>query len=122
VTKWLGLEFAEVRKGSAVLIGFSRELVEHFSHRREEIVDELERRGAHSLRAAQTAVLSTRKGQYYGVPIDRLREEWRARAAPPGAARAESAPAEAVRRGTLALGTAALVDGDRQCGAVGDAG
>src|SRR4051812_39775091 len=34
VTERLGLEWGEVRKGSADLAGFSRELVEHFSQRR----------------------------------------------------------------------------------------
>src|SRR5439155_6781366 len=84
VTKWLGLEFGEVRQGCADLVGFSRELIEHFSQRRGEIVEELERRGEHSLLAAQTAALATRKGKDYGVPIERLREEWRARAAEHG--------------------------------------
>src|SRR5204862_344427 len=41
-------------------------------------------RGESSLLAAQTAALATRKGKDYGVPIERLREEWRARAAEHG--------------------------------------
>ena len=84
VTERLGLEWGEVRKGSADLAGFSRELVEHFSQRRAEIVEELAQRGGNSLLAAQTAALATRKGKDYGVPIERLREEWRARAAEHG--------------------------------------
>src|SRR3954469_25609249 len=88
VTRSLGLEWGEVGKGSAELVGFSRELIEHFSRRRAEIVEELERRGERSLRAAQTAALATRKGKDYDVPIARLREEWRARAAEHGLDRA----------------------------------
>src|SRR4051794_5667736 len=84
VSERLGLEWGEVRKGAADLAGFSRELVEHFSQRRAEIVEELAQRGESSLLAAQTAALATRKGKDYGVPMERLREEWRARAAEHG--------------------------------------
>jgi ATP-dependent exoDNAse (exonuclease V) alpha subunit len=90
VTERLGLEWAEVHKGAAELAGFSRELIEHFSQRRAEIVDELASRGEHSLLAAQTAALATRKGKDYNVPIDRLREQWRARAAEHGLDRARA--------------------------------
>src|SRR3954447_26204423 len=78
VSERLGLEWGEVRKGSAELVGFSRELVVHFSRRRAEIVEQLERHGAHSLAAGQAAALATRKGKDYGVPMGRLREDWRA--------------------------------------------
>src|SRR3954470_755979 len=88
VSERLGLEWGEVRKGAADLAGFSRELVEHFSQRRAEIVEKLTQRGESSLLAAQTAALATRQGKDYGVPIERLREEWRARAAEHGLDRA----------------------------------
>src|SRR3954452_21371571 len=107
VTRSLGLDWGEVRQGSAELAGFSRELVEHFSQRRAEIVEELERRGERSLRAAQTAALATRKGKDYDVPIARLREEWRARAAEHGLDRARvdelRAPRVRDRRGPEAV-------------------
>ena len=84
VSDRLGLEWGEVRKGSGELAGFSRELVEHFSRRRKEILEQLALHGGHSVAAAQTAALATRKGKDYGVPIARLRDEWRARAAEHG--------------------------------------
>ncbi len=88
LTDRLGLEWSEVDKGTAEVTGFSREVVEHFSRRRAEIVAELEQRGQRSLQAAQTAALATRQGKDYGVPIGRLREQWRARAAEQGIDRA----------------------------------
>jgi conjugative relaxase-like TrwC/TraI family protein len=112
VSKSLGLEWGEVGKGSAELVGFSRELVEHFSRRRAEILEELERHGGRSLAAGNAAALATRKGKDYGVPIERLRDEWRARAAEHGLDRdrldelllprwRERAPAGAVELGEL---------------------
>ncbi|TML03360.1 MAG: hypothetical protein E6G41_13830, partial [Actinobacteria bacterium] len=84
VSDRLALDWGEVRKGSAELAGFSRELVEHFSRRRKEIVEQLALRGGHSPASAQAAALVTRKGKDYGMPTERLREQWRARAAEHG--------------------------------------
>jgi Ti-type conjugative transfer relaxase TraA len=64
--------------------GVPREVIEHFSERRAEIVEHMRKRGEHSARSAQVATLETRRGKEYGVPVDRLREEWRARAAEHG--------------------------------------
>jgi hypothetical protein len=44
----------------------------------------MEARGEHSARAAQVATLETRKAKADGVPLGRLREEWRSRAAEHG--------------------------------------
>jgi conjugative relaxase-like TrwC/TraI family protein len=84
VTERLGAKWGPVTKGAADLHGFSRELIEHFSRRRAEIVEQLELVGSHSLEAGNVAALETRKRKDLAVPIARLREEWRARAAEHG--------------------------------------
>ena len=80
----MGARWGPVRNGAADLHGFSRELVEHFSTRRREIVAQMDLYGAHSTLAGNIAALETRKRKDYGVPMERLREEWRARAAEHG--------------------------------------
>ena len=80
----LGVEWDEVENGTADLRGVSRRVVEHFSERRREIVEHMRARGERSARAAQVATLETRRSKDYGVPVDRLRDEWRARAAEHG--------------------------------------
>ncbi|MDX6641204.1 MAG: hypothetical protein QOF12_2215 [Solirubrobacteraceae bacterium] len=81
VTDRLGAHWGAVTKGAADLRGFSRELIEHFSQRRAEIVEQMQLQGSFSLEAGNIAALETRKRKDYDVPIGRLREEWRARAA-----------------------------------------
>lgn len=81
VTERPGLAWGEVSKCSADLAGFDRDLIRHFSRRRAEIVEQLQRRGEHSQAAARMAALATRKGKDYGVPMQELRAQWRARAA-----------------------------------------
>lgn len=81
LTERLGVEWQGVENGAADLRGISRGVVEHFSQRRAEIVDS---RGESLARAAQVATLETRRAKDYRVPVDRLREEWRARAAEHG--------------------------------------
>ena len=73
-----------VERGTADLAGVPREVIEHFSQRRAEILEHMAARGEHSARAAQVATLETRRRKEYDVPVDRLREEWRARAAEHG--------------------------------------
>lgn len=80
MTDRLGVDWTPVTKGSAELLGVPRGLIHHFSQRREEITLQLARRGLRSRAAAQVAALDTRRRKQYGVPVDRLREDWRARA------------------------------------------
>jgi hypothetical protein len=62
-------------------MGVGRPILKHFSRRSQEIRERLARLGARSAHAAEVAALETRKAKDYNVPTDRLREEWRARAA-----------------------------------------
>lgn len=84
VTERLGARWGPVRKGAADLHGFSRKLIEHFSRRRAEILEQLELHGSHSLAAGNAAALETRKRKDLSTPFARLKEEWRARAAEHG--------------------------------------
>lgn len=84
LTERLGVEWNDVVNGTAALQGIPRGVIEHFSERRAEIVEHMRARGESSARAAQVATLETRRAKEYDVPVDRLREEWRARAAEHG--------------------------------------
>jgi Ti-type conjugative transfer relaxase TraA len=81
LSRELGLRWQAVEHGSADLEGVPRRVIEHFSQRRAEILELMESRGESSARAAQVATLETRQRKDYGVPVNRLREQWRARAA-----------------------------------------
>jgi conjugative relaxase-like TrwC/TraI family protein len=85
----LGLRWQAVEHGAADVRGVPRGVIEHFSRRRSEILEYMAARGEHSARAAQVATLETRRRKEYGAPVDRLREEWRARAAEHGFGRWE---------------------------------
>jgi conjugative relaxase-like TrwC/TraI family protein len=84
VTERLGARWGPVRKGAADLYGFSRDLIEHFSRRRAEILEQLELHGSRSLEAGNATVLETRKRKDLSTPFARLKEQWRARAAEHG--------------------------------------
>lgn len=84
LTERLGVEWNDVVNGTADLRGISRGVIEHFSERRAEVVEHMRARGESSARAAQVATLETRRAKEYDVPVDRLREQWRARAAEHG--------------------------------------
>jgi conjugative relaxase-like TrwC/TraI family protein len=85
----LGLRWQTVERGAADVRGVPRAIVEHFSRRRAEILEQMAARGERSARAAQVATLETRRRKEYRVPVDRLREEWRAQAAEQGFGRWE---------------------------------
>jgi conjugative relaxase-like TrwC/TraI family protein len=89
LTDRLGLRWQAVERGTADVLGVPRRLIEHFSTRRAEIVELMAARGERSARAAQIATLETRRRKEYGVPVNPLREEWRARAAEHGLGRWE---------------------------------
>ena len=55
-------------------------MIEAFSRRRQEIEARMAERGQTSARAAQAAALDTRAAKDYGVSVERLEAEWRARA------------------------------------------
>jgi conjugative relaxase-like TrwC/TraI family protein len=80
----LPVRWNAVEQGTADLAGIPRPVIEHFSQRRAEILEHMAARGERSAWAAQVATLETRRRKEYGVPVDRLREEWRARAAEHG--------------------------------------
>jgi conjugative relaxase-like TrwC/TraI family protein len=81
LTVQLGVVFDQVdRHGVAEITGISAGMRRAFSRRRAEIVDELDRRGAHTGKAARVATLVTRKPKPKAVSEAQLREEWRSRA------------------------------------------
>jgi len=84
LSRELGLRWQPVVHGAADVEGVPRRVIEHFSQRRAEILELMGARGERSARAAQVATLETRRRKDYGVPVDRLREQWRARAAEHG--------------------------------------
>jgi Ti-type conjugative transfer relaxase TraA len=84
LTERLGVDWGPVRRGSAEIVGVPKPVLRHFSRRRAEVVARLAERGESSASAARTAVLDTRRSKDYAVPADRLRAEWRARAAEHG--------------------------------------
>ena len=88
LSREFGLRWQPVVHGTADVEGVSRRVVEHFSQRRAEILELMGSRGESSARAAQVATLESRRRKEYGVPVDRLREQWRARAAEHGLDRA----------------------------------
>lgn len=89
LTSTLGVDWEPVHNGVAEIAGFDRELLRAFSRRSEEIRNRVQALGYRSARAAELATLETRRAKDYNVPVDRLREEWRARAAKLGMGRDE---------------------------------
>ncbi len=83
VTERLGLTWGPVENGTADIEGVGRGVVEHFSQRRREILERMAEHGGHSAESAQVAALETRRAKQE-IRGDRLREQWRARAAEHG--------------------------------------
>jgi conjugative relaxase-like TrwC/TraI family protein len=80
----LGLLFEEVEQGHADVAGVPVALRGEFSGRRRQILDQLERHGASSAKAAQAATLDTRDAKSEYAPEAELRKRWARRAAPFG--------------------------------------
>lgn len=77
LTRRLGVEWQEVRKGIAEIEGFADEHLREFSTRRAEI---LEAAGPDaSARSMEVAALTTRQGKEQGVSREELHERWRSR-------------------------------------------
>jgi Ti-type conjugative transfer relaxase TraA len=87
----LAVGWGPVRNGSAEIDGVPRALIDHFSRRRVEVTQLMAERGERSRTAARVATLHSRQPKGYPVPVDRLRREWRARAAEHGFGQAELA-------------------------------
>src|SRR6266545_3876421 len=83
LTRSLGVEWEQPRKGMAELRQVPREAIREFSTRRAQVVEELARKGGGGFYAAQLAAVETRERKEH-VDLVRLREDWRARAAEHG--------------------------------------
>jgi len=77
----LGVDWSPVTNGYADIEVITRAAIDHFSRRRGEIVEEMERLGVDSAAAAEIAAYRTRANKDYGVDPDRQRTDWRSRAA-----------------------------------------
>src|SRR6266540_662260 len=83
LTRSLGVEWEQPRKGMAELRQVPREAIREFSTRRAQVVEELARKGGGGFYAAQLAAVETRERKEH-VDLAGLREDWRARAAEQG--------------------------------------
>ncbi len=84
----LGVEWETPVKGMAEIRGVPREVLLEFSQRRAQIVEHMSEHNSTGYRAAQIAAVETRERKEH-VDLDRLREDWRARAAEHGLGVAE---------------------------------
>src|SRR6266540_2110806 len=83
LTRSLGVEWEQPRKGMAELRHVPREVIREFSTRRAQVVEQLARQGGGGFYAAQLAAVETRERKEH-VDLAGLREDWRARAAEQG--------------------------------------
>lgn len=88
LTRSLGVEFEQPRKGMAELRHVPREVIREFSTRRVQVEEELARMDGVGFYAAQLAAVESRDRKEH-VDLDRLREDWRGRAAEHGLGRHE---------------------------------
>src|SRR5215218_3179113 len=83
LTRSLGVEWEQPRKGLAELREVPRAAIREFSTRRVQVVEQLARQGGGGFYAAQLAAVETRERKEH-VDLAGLREDWRARAAEQG--------------------------------------
>ncbi|HEY6763118.1 MAG TPA: MobF family relaxase [Baekduia sp.] len=81
LTEALGVEWESAQKGIAEIRGVDPDVLAHFSQRRTEILEQLNRVGGRSRRAAEIAALDTRRAKNYDIDGPSLRDRWRDRAA-----------------------------------------
>jgi Ti-type conjugative transfer relaxase TraA len=118
LTRELGVEWSEVHKGAAEIVGVPAELTKALSKRRAQILDALDRNGrAGSARESEIAALSTRRSKQ-SFDLAEQRGQWRALAQEHGVGpdelagtidRAEFQPAD---RGELAAAVSEIVGAD----------
>jgi conjugative relaxase-like TrwC/TraI family protein len=89
LTDRVGVEWTAVEHGVADVRGIPEDVIRHFSTRRDEIRERMAEHGGRSAKSAQAAALETRRTKEHDVRADRLRQEWRARAAELGLGRDE---------------------------------
>ncbi len=80
LTRRLGVEWTEVRKGAADIEGIPRNVIQAFSKRRREVEAVLSERDATG-RQREVAALTTRQAKDYSVSPQKLLPEWRDKAA-----------------------------------------
>ena len=78
LTQRLGVSWEPIRNGAADIEGIPRGLIDVFSKRRSDILEELDELGFSdsSAKAAQIAALATRAAKEYPVDAQALRESW----------------------------------------------
>jgi conjugative relaxase-like TrwC/TraI family protein len=81
LTERLGVGWGPIRNGIADIRGLPRRVIDHFSQRRQQIVDHMADIGSVGGHAAQVAAYATRKIKDTSVPYAALRAWWVARAA-----------------------------------------
>jgi conjugative relaxase-like TrwC/TraI family protein len=90
LSRTIGVEWETPAKGMADLRGMPAGVVAEFSQRRSQVVEQLQQLNVSGFYAAQQAAVDTRERKEH-ADLDRLREEWRARAEERGLGRAELA-------------------------------
>jgi conjugative relaxase-like TrwC/TraI family protein len=88
LTRRLGLEWTDPVKGMAELDRVPESAIRAFSTRRQSLLEHMEALGTEGFAAARVAALATREAKEQ-VDLQRLREQWRARAAEHGLGRRE---------------------------------